>query len=211
MNTSSSTIRRIQNQMRSEGASTQKWFNLKSYSKQITLRTEKSIKSFIDQRKQWYNSSHIKDHIKKDINQDVSCSKIRNYLKEKLALSYRKGTPKPWFVHTDKLKLGRVWFSCKLCEQINRRTLLINIDETSFSNSVFHNRSWFQKGNSGEAFNIWFKGSISLVLAVTSEGEYFGSLIKQSVNSVIYTQFLENLEGWLRKRKEYQFNNIVLI
>ena len=83
LNTRSSTIKRIQYRMWNEGASTQKWFNLKSLSKQITLRTEKSIKSFIDQRKQWYNSSHIKDHIKKDINQDVSCSKIRKYLKEK--------------------------------------------------------------------------------------------------------------------------------
>ena len=211
MHTSSSTIRRTVSQMWSEGNSTRKWFDSKLLSKQITSRTERIIKSFISQRRQWYTAAHIKDYIKKEVGQDVSCSKIRKYLKETLKFSYRKGSSKPWFVEVNKLKLGRVWFSYKIFEIINYRTLLVNIDETSLSNSVFHNRSWFLKGESGEIFSTWYKGSISVMLAVTSDGDYFGSPIKESVNSFIYKQFLENLEGWLKKKKGSQFSNIILI
>ena len=111
----------------------------------------------------------------------------------------------------DQLKLGRVWFSCKLVEQINYKTLLINIDETNLSNSVFHNRSWFPIGKSGEIFKVSYKCSVSLVLAITSESNYFGSIVKEPVDSTIYKEFLENLERWLMKSKEDNFDNIILI
>ena len=193
MNVNSSSIRRSVNQMWTEGRSTQKWFDLKLCLKQITWRTEKVIKSFVSQRRQWYTASHVRDHIKKEIKQNISWDKILKYFKQKLRLSYRKGTSKPWNVKIDQLKLGRVWFSCKLVEQINYKPLLINIDETNLSNSVFHNRSWLPIGKSGEIFNVSYKGSVSLVLAITSEGDNFGSIIKEPVDSTIYKEFLENL------------------
>ena len=211
MNVSSSSIRRSVNQMWTEGRSTKKWFDLKLCLKQITWRTEKVIKSFVSQRRQWYTASHVRDHINKEIKQNISWDKIRKYFKQKLRLSYKKGTSKPWNVKIDKLKLGRVWFSCKLVEQINYKTLLINIDETNLSNSVFHNWSWFPIGKSGEIFKVSYKGSISLVLAITSEGDYFESIVKEPVDSTIYKEFLENLEQWLMKTKEDHFDSIILI
>ena len=44
---------------------------------------------------------------------------------------------------------------------------------------------------------INFFGSWSLIMAISSGGSYFGLLINKRINSLIYQQFLENLEGWI--------------
>ena len=78
MNVSSSSIRRSVNQILIEGRSTQKWFYLKLCLKQNTWRTEKVIKLFVSQRRQWYTSSHVRDHIKKRLNKTFHEIKFEN-------------------------------------------------------------------------------------------------------------------------------------
>ena len=206
-----STIRRVTAEMWSEGSKSSKWFDPVRYTKKITKRTQEKIKHFIFDRKFWVTAPQIAHFIKKNTNQEIAQNAIRRYLREDLRFSYKKGTPKPWSIDLDKLRAGRIWYSSELTKQVNQRTLLVNIDETSLSKSTFNNRSWFPKGNSGEVFSIGFKSSISLILAIISEGHYFGTTIGSTVNSMIYKQFLENLEGWLSLRYKNKYDNIILI
>ena len=206
-----STIRRVVDQLWTEGVSTPRWFNFWTYTKRITKSAQKVIKEFVTSKRYWITAGHIADHIKEKINQEVPNPTIRKYLKENLRFSYRKGTPKPCSVDIEKLKIGRIWYSYSLLRSIPERTLLVNIDEASFSGSVFNNRSWFPKGLSGEVFSIGYRNSISLILAVTSEGDYFGSTIRQTVNGEIYIQFLENLWGWLKNTWKSRYQSSILI
>ena len=206
-----STIRRVVREMWSEGSKTSKWFDSAVYTKKITKRTQDEIKYFIYGSRSWVTASQIADYIKKNTNQEIPQSTIRRYLKEDLSFSYRKGTPKPWSVNLGKLRAVRIWYSTELIRNIDQPTLLVNIDETCLSKTAFNNRSWFPKGNSGEVFSIGFRNSISLILAITSEGDYFGATIRRTVDSKIYKQFLENLEEWLQIRDKKRHRNIILI
>ena len=211
MGISISTVRRVMDQMWSEGVSTPRWFNLWTYTRKITKRTQKVIKEYVTSKRCWITAIHIADHIKEKINKEVPQNRIRKYLKESLRFSYRKGTPKPCSVDIEKLKIGRIWYSYSFLRFIPERFLLVNIDETSFSGSIFNNRSWFPKEFSGEVFSIGYKNSTSLILAITSEGDYFGSTIRQTVNGNIYIQFLGNLWGLLKNTWRNNYQNIIII
>ena len=74
---------------------------------------------------------------------------------------------------------------------------MISLDETTFNHKIGNNKSWIRKDYSAELFNKFFFGSWSLIIAISSGGSYFGLLINKRINSLIYQQFLENLEGWI--------------
>ena len=58
------------------------------------------------------------------------------------------------------------------------------------------------KSNSGDIFSIWYKGSLSLILAVTSEGDYFGPTKSNLLLQISTKNFLiTSKNGWKRKKK----------
>ena len=57
-----------------------------------------------------------------------------------------------------------------ISKEINMKTLLINIDESSINRFVKTNNSWGYKGKPIKWNNSLFTGSISWILAICSNG-----------------------------------------
>ena len=80
---------------------------------------------------------------------------IRKALKINLGYSYKRCLSIPLLLNHSFSKLKKVLFSVKLWKMITRSTVLVNVDESSFSRSTKTNHSWSLKG---------FTSSISILI-----------------------------------------------
>lgn len=67
---------------------------------------------------------------------------------------------------------------------------MINIDGCIFTWSVKKEYSWLPVGKSGRIRNEQYTGKCSLVLAVDSDGRYFGMIVDSNVDSEIMSTYL---------------------
>ena len=82
-------------------------------------------------------------------------------MKRKLQLSFKRVKSRPANINIQKINKIRSLFAIKLTKEISTDTLLINIDEHSINRDVKTNYSWGYKGETIEAKNSLFYGSIS--------------------------------------------------
>lgn len=116
-------------------------------------------------------------------------------------------------MNVDYLKLYflQLIYSIRIGREISEKVLLINIDETNLSPSVFNNRSWLKRGVACELITKRFKGSVSLVLAITSEGDFFGITLNTALNSKVFIEYLKMLRRWVNTTYMHKWNKIVVI
>ena len=94
---------------------------------------------------------------------------------------------------------------------INSQIVVVNIDETLFSNFTKNNYSWATKGRSALWQNILFTESISMIAAITSRGELNYSTLVQNNNSINYISYLTKLINWFTKDLKFKNSQIVLL
>ena len=124
---------------------------------------------------------------------------IRKALKINLGYSYKRCSSRPLLLNRSLSKLKKVLLSVKLWKMITQSTVLVNVDESSFSRSTKANYSWSLKGSSSSISNIIFWGSISIVSAITSNGVSIGGIRKGTIDSNSFIKYIDNwLEIWKR-------------
>ena len=87
--------------------------------------------------------------------------------------------------------------------------VIANIDEWSVNYQWGDSYSWWRKGSNIELRALPFKGSISIVLWIFSNGTYFWSAIQKTVNSSIFCQFLKMIEDWTTKNSIFDGKTII--
>ena len=141
-----STIRRIiiefsTNVKRSEIYSKIRWRRL------IELeQISKIIFNYVLNLIGWFTAKNVQDNIKNDLSVMKPLHQIRNHLKLKKCLSYKKGNPRPININTDRVKLLRKLFWVKKADKLPEIKFLINIDESSITRFTINNYSWLKTG-----------------------------------------------------------------
>ena len=126
-------------------------------------------------------------------------------------MSYRKSTIKPSNVDLSKLRIILTIFWYRISKIIDEKVLLVNIDESSLNCDMSNDRGWFKRGQSAEIFNKRYKGSWSLILAITSDGDYYGSVLSERINSGIYIGYLKKFEDWIISKKLTMFSKVLVL
>ena len=78
---------------------------------------------------------------------------------------------------------------------MNENTLVINVDESTINRSCKLNYSWSKKGQTSEFKNTIFQGSLSVILAVFSDGNWLMGVKRNIINLDVFIQFMTNLEN----------------
>ena len=125
-------------------------------------------------------------------------------MRQQKNLSYKKDWARRFDLDQNRLSYLRILYSVRLTKQLNENILLINIDEVSFSTEVFNDRSWLKRGINWEIFSQKYSGSISIILAISSEGDYYAAALKTRLNSIAFTEFLQMIDSWI---KMHNLNN----
>ena len=94
---------------------------------------------------------------------------------------------------------------------MEKNTTLINIDEISISYKTRYKYSWLWHGVSNKLQNMLFKGSKTMIMAISSTGQWFASPLSSKNNSKTFASFLTKLLLWIKYYLEIKVSNWIII
>ena len=153
----------------------------------------KAILSFVESNEEPFNWTHIRDHLLKKTGFWVDIYIIRRILKEKMGFSYKRYSSRPLKHNYYIWKLKKILFSVKIWKMFDESSILINIDEATFSNKTKTNYSWSKRGCSSNCSSIIFRGSVSIVSAILSNVVSITGIRAGTINSKAFIEYINHL------------------
>ena len=132
-------------------------------------------------------------------------------MKNDLILTFKKSLTRPNNVDFNRVKALRSMFWVDFADLLKDKSLIINIDEWTISRSTKINYSWSIKGGNKEVKNSPFIGSLSIILAILSNGKWFLLATDNTINSNIFCHFIKKLEYWVFKNNIFGFEKALWI
>ena len=126
----------------------------------------KVIFSFVESTNETFNWTHIRDYLIKKADISVDVKIIRRILKEKVGYSYKRCSSWPLKHNYNPSKLKKIMFSVKIWQMFYTSSILINVDEATFSSSTKAHYSWIKKGSPSNRSSLIFKGSVRIISAI---------------------------------------------
>ena len=187
---------------------------LRNYKKLTT--TQQVI--IIDEIKKYYwefetefTSLDIQKHLLEKWEIVCSLRMIRRIMKNDLNLTFKKSLTRPNNVDFNRVKALRSMFWVDFADLLKGKSLIINIDEWTISRSTKSNYSWSIKGGNKEAKNSPFIGSLSIILAILSNGNWFLLATDNTINSNILCHFIKKMEYWVFKNNIFGYEKALWI
>ena len=125
--------------------------------------------------------------------------------------SFKKWSSRPSnYDRTRTMMLQRL-LTMMLTSLIDHESVLINVDEVTFSRSTKPSYSRLERGVWWSRTNISFKGSISLIWAITSRGNWYATNLTSHNNSQIFTEFIQKLGELLKDDLKVDIRKAILL
>ena len=122
-----------------------------------------------------------------------------------------KVSKRPNNIDLGKLSLTRSLFAIKFAKLFENNIVIANVDEWSMNYKSSDCYSWRKRRSNGDLRALPFKGSISIILWIFSNGTYFLAIIQNTVNSSILCQYLQIIEDWINKTLAFKDKRIVFL
>ena len=171
----------------------------------------KLIGEFIFNVKHTVTAKEITNYINLILDTTYSVKFIRGFMKKKVNISYKKVKSRQISINMNKIKMIRNLFAVKFSQFILKDTLLINNDESSINRNTKLQYSWGFKGVPIESQNSLFVGSVSMLMAILSNGSWINFVINETINSANFSWFLKILYSWLKTKNFFGFSKVVII
>ena len=136
---------------------------------------------------------------------------IRQYIKDKLNLSYKIGKSRPSILEQDKNMLIKWYFSVRIAQILPRIKVIANIDEACFSHTLKNKRSWIKKGEEGVLTNVKYSGTISIISCITDTGWTFNATVRGTINSQVFLDYFKELMNFMKKQQIDQSKILILL
>ena len=154
----------------------------------------------------WSNLRHIPQvypkfriKLKEALNSDAKLHWIRNYLKNDMKYSFKRGSSRNVRVKSTSSVFPQAIFSTKLMTRILEDILVINIDESSYGRSIKNNYSWLPKSQSSGIINSMWTGRLTLVWALASNGSWMCMMNNKTTTTEDFWIFIFILRSYLNK------------
>ena len=108
--------------------------------------------------------------INREVDADIFEAYIKAIMKDECNLSYVRWKSRPNSIDTTKVILSRNLFAIDFLQVIDEHTLVVNIDDSVVSRNTTINYAWSIRGISHEYKNSKSQGSISVIMAILSNG-----------------------------------------
>ena len=153
----------------------------------------------------------IQKKIKSELDIVVDWKEIRSILKNNMNFSFKKWSSRPSILDDLRFSLIRALYTAEFIQFWNDDALFINVDEVLFTNKTKKEYSWLSRGKWGKVGNILFTGSKSLIVAVTSNGDWFATYLSWNNNSDVFISFMKKLILWIKIDLKQELKNSVII
>ena len=133
------------------------------------------------------------------------------YLKASCSYHLNKVSSRPAIIDFSKIKATRMLFSSIFSKQLTPESLIVNIDEWVLNRNTKTVYSWSQKGVEPEIQNTLINGSVSVILAVFSNGWFYCTIMNHTINGRIFETFWNNLIDWCRTEENIKSKELIAI
>ena len=206
-----STVFRIIRRFQHEPKMISRFFTSKPVDILRWKRAQKAALEYINLNVFPFNSVELQRFILKTTGIMWSKSGILRYLKKYLNLSYKRVSSRLVKSNPNLTKLKKIIFWVEYANMVSHKIVVVNIDETLFSNSTKKNYSWAARGWPAHTENIWFSGSVSIIAAITNRGNFYYSTLTENNNSLNFIDYLKNLMKWLDEDLKLWRREIILL
>ena len=86
---------------------------------------------------------------------------------------------------------------------------IVNIDEVNFNHKLVKSYSWLEKSKNEQIINLFSQNSWSMITGFTIDGEFIGMIIKKSVTSDEFNDFLSVMTYALTHKNKYRLNEVL--
>ena len=169
------------------------------------------IKFYIQRYAHTTTAQEITNFVNQELQEDFDVNFIRKIMKTQVNLSFKDVKPRPSNIDMNRIKLIRKLFALKFAKIITNEMLVINIDESSINRGITANYSWGLKGVPVESKNSLFSDSISLVMAICSNGSWMSFLMEETINSVNFVWFIKIVHNWLISNSYFGYHEVLLL
>jgi transposase len=169
------------------------------------------VEEFCKSRTTPITSTDIRVHLHERLNVDLPPHCILKILKSKLNLSWKRSSSRPQSLDFEKVEMLKSYFSVKFLKWIDHLELLANVDESSFNRNTKENYTWSTRGKASRTGNIMFRGSISVITTILSNGKNFSQVMRCNVNSEVFLNYCSDLVDFLKANSGWAMNKIGLI
>ena len=170
-----------------------------------------AIENYVQNSCNVFNSNDIARYIQQVFNVTLQKRSIIKFLKEDMNMSYRRASSRPLQANSCSNQVFKLLFCIEFANNVDSFDVLVNIDEVIFSRWTKINYTWIEKGSQSISYNSNFAGSLALIGAITSHGDWFFSSLNSSNNSKTFICFMEDLIKWLIVDLKIDSRRIILI
>ena len=153
----------------------------------------------------------IRSHAMMEWNVDLPWHHVRKYLKQTKRLSFKKRWARRIDLNRNRLYYLRILYPIRLIKQLNEDVLMINIDEVNFSPQVLNWRSWLKTGINCEVFSQKYSGAISMIWAISSNGDYIAAALTKRLKSDAFIEFLKMIDFWINEYHQYSHKRVLIL
>ena len=171
----------------------------------------KLINKCIRNFKSTLTAKEITNKVNDELNTSYSANIIRSIMKNDANLSFKRVKSRPNSIDLNRINSIRNLFSIKFAKIVTEKTLIINIDESSINRNVKSVYSWGVKGLPIESQNSVFAGSVSLIMAICSNGAWISKVINETIDSENFIWFIKVMISWLQSHNYFEHSQIILL
>ena len=114
---------------------------------------------------------------------DVQVHDIRKFLSKELKFWYKRGSSRPVLSKKRTSKYLNAIFSSRMLLAIYNRSLIINVDESSYNRTVKSNYSWLPIGDSSPILNTNWTRRTTIIFGLISNGHWICMSINKTTNT----------------------------
>ena len=165
-----------------------------------------NIQIFVKNSNRTFDEKDIHKKISYEMIIAVNLDEIWYILKNYMNFSFKKCSSKPMMQDCFKLNPIRALHTAEFINFWNKDSLFVNVDELLFMNNTKQLYSWLPSGKCSNAGNILFTKSKSMIVAITSNRDWFATYLTQNYCSDVFIFFHEEFnfvdKSWLKARTE---------
>lgn len=151
---------------------------------------EDFIKNFIEPPTTPMTVNLIRSQVEKGLGVRIGRGATISILKNRLNYSFKKGCYRPLKYKSPANNIQKSLFGLHLLNLLLSKQVIWNVDEASFDRGLSRDYSWLPKKEGQPIIGSVVSGKSTLILATSSDGEWFGFITNKTTSSFEFCVFL---------------------
>ena len=172
---------------------------------------KEQIGIFVDKAQSQVTVKDVQLYLQKSIGVQIPSHIVTIILKKKLNYSWKRISQRVVDLDLDRIKLLKILYSVKFTKCISHLSLLVNVDESSFSKGTQNCYSWAQRGEEKTVKGIIFKGSVSVISWITSDGNAYTEVVEGTLTGQKFIEYTDRFIAYLKRINSIDVDRIGII